>query len=298
MAPSPRHCVQVLSSGVSPAMVAADGCCCRGPRPLVRKGAGPVECSPSQGLARIPGIVWDVCGYYRRLGVSPGASAAELRLAYLERDPVQEDVSLHYALTQLLDPLVRRAYDAQGLGELFLGDRDVCVAIERRAALEASRRSAAAARLGRHAVSLAEVLAGLGLEKLPDRQEARARLAPDLPWAPEGAWELSWGYYRQGNGEMPDPAILETWQLMLCRELSALGVTAPFAVGVCSGAPWRVVREHSNECCIILAGSEQITGFMARMAAVMVQSHNSRDQGKEDTHAHVHARIRRGGQAR
>jgi hypothetical protein len=238
---------------------------------LTRAGTGPEACSSSQALALLPEICWDVCGYYRRLGFSPGqfrvVTPRQLRLRYLELDPRQENERLFYALAQLLDPVIRRAYDRMPLGGLFLGDRDVRELIERQAAMEASRRNAADPQGA--AADQGVVLKEWGFDKAASAAEARERLRgqqepPGDPGSALGStlsgWDRRWSYFRLADPwappEEPDVQVLETWQALLCGALSDRGITGRFAVGFWPGHAPKMWRD-SNNCCIFFIGKEQ-----------------------------------------
>ena len=80
-------------------------------------GDGPATCSTCTDLASTkPGWIFDTNGYYRDLGVSTRASRVEIRDAYLGSP---QTARLTFVARQLLDPVVRRAYDATPLGSVF-----------------------------------------------------------------------------------------------------------------------------------------------------------------------------------
>jgi len=263
---------------------------------LTRDGRGPEECSSSQALGQLPEICWDVCGYYRRLGFRPSefrqVTPKALRLRYLARDPRQENGALFYAMSQLLDPLIRRAYDLMPLGGLFLGDRDVRELIERKAAMEASRRNATDPWTD---TDQAQVLKDWGFEKGVSAEEARERLRADPEQAaPLGSeetalgrtlsgWDRRWAYFQLADpddGLIPqaDGRALEAWQMMLCTAFSARGLTVRFSVGTWPGITPRMWRD-SNNCCIFFIGNEQPTQDMANEAVkgYLAQGSNGRN---------------------
>jgi hypothetical protein len=243
------------------------------------EGQGPDQASSCQALAVLPEVVWDVCGYYRRLGVPWDATTRQLRLAYLGKDPQQRDEKLHYALMQLLDPVIRRAYDLMPLGGLFMGDRDVQEMLEKAAAMEASRRNAEDP-WDEH--DQGEVLKEWGFEKGVTPEEARERLRGDAhaetPLGSEAGtlgatlpmWDRHWTWFRlsdpQGIMDTPDPRELEAWQAMLCQAFTEAGAAVRFAVGIWPGHAPKIWRD-SKECCIVFLGNEQPTQDMARDAA-------------------------------
>lgn len=74
--------------------------------------------STSLELENWPSVVWDVNGYYCALGVGFRATRKQLLTAYMQLNG-QESERLTYIFKQLLDPEVRRKYDACPLGTLF-----------------------------------------------------------------------------------------------------------------------------------------------------------------------------------
>jgi len=234
---------------------------------LLREGTGPDDATSTQVLARYPEIIWDVCGYYRRLGFDwrefRAAGPRQIRMRYLALDPRQEDEPLFYAATQLLDPLIRRAYDAQPLGGLFLGDRDVRERLEELAAREASRLTAEARQYDPDGtdepVRQEDILRGWGMDKsAASPEEARERLAASVLGATlEGSWERAWSYYVLAEpgerAEVPE-GLLEAWQQLVCAALSEAGATVRFAVGYRPGLARPLSWRDSNECCIFFTG--------------------------------------------
>jgi hypothetical protein len=79
---------------------------------------GPVVCSSGLELESWPSVVWDVNGYYWSLGVHFRATRRQLKDAYRARGG-EDDAYLTYVFSQLLDPQIRRAYDAKPLGSVF-----------------------------------------------------------------------------------------------------------------------------------------------------------------------------------
>lgn len=258
---------------------------------MTAEGSGPEQASSCTELATLPTFVWDVCGYYRRLGVPWDATNKQLRLAYLEMDPRQENEHAYYALTQLLSPVIRRAYDLMPLGGLFMGDRDVQEQIEKAAAMEASRRNADE---WEDETTQGQVLKDWGFEKGLTPEEARERLRGTADSAPLGSeagtlgstlpqWDRHWSWFRlsdpDGTLDLPDPRVLPEWQAMVARAFTAAGEQVSFAVGIWPGngpRSWRV----SNECCIFFTGNEQATQVKANEAVrrVIAQREQSADR--------------------
>lgn len=239
---------------------------------MLPEGAGPRLASSCLDLAVHPEVCWDVCGYYRRLGVHWKATRKQIRQAYMARDPQQENGDLFYAMSQLLDPLIRRAYDLMPLGGLFLGDRDVREQIERQAALEASRINAEAW-WDDERTDQEKVLRGWGYDKGVSAEEARERLgaqntqpfrygtSSDELGSSRSVWERSWAYYRltdpydDGDAPLRPAAVLEQWQALVAQALEALGVRISFGVGIWPGHGHKLWQD-SNKSCIFFTDGE------------------------------------------
>ncbi|MCW2929893.1 MAG: hypothetical protein JWM19_855 [Actinomycetia bacterium] len=253
---------------------------------MTAEGAAEAEASSCTALALRPDHCWDVCGYYRALGVHWRATRKEVLAAQIRLDPWRDrrrDVS--YAVDQLLDPVIRRAYDLMPLGGLFMGDRDVRARIEKLAAMEASRRNAEAWAAGEdrpEPAALGRVLGEWGFTKDLTPDEARDRLAgepfrrgraSDELGSSRGDWESSWGWYRltdpydPDDGGAPSPAVLEAWQAMVSGALAAAGQRVSFAVGTWPGTGAHVLQV-SKERCIFLIGKGEITREMATVAVM------------------------------
>lgn len=86
------------------------------PTPYSRSGV--LVCSSGMELESWPSIVWDVNWYYWVLGVHFRATRRQLADAYRDRHG-EDDAYLTYVFSQLLNPGVRRAYDARPLGSIF-----------------------------------------------------------------------------------------------------------------------------------------------------------------------------------
>jgi hypothetical protein len=248
---------------------------------ITREGSGEPAASSCQELALLPEVCWDVCGYYRRLGVHWRASNKDIRLAYLAKDPANQDEPLFYAMSQLLDPVIRRAYDLMPLGGLFLGDRDVREQIDRAAAFEASRRNAEAWWAGEDYEAQErqqEVRREWGFEQV-SQAEAEERLADgqfrhgsssDALGSTLDTWERYWAWYAMTDPydeySQPDAAVLPAWQAMVAKALSRLGIRDRFSVGIWPGHGVKMWHD-SNKCCIFFLGRGEITQHMADVAA-------------------------------
>lgn len=91
---------------------------------------GPLTFPMHGHIVKYPSIIWDVNFYYGDLKVRYDATAAQLRDSYITLNG-SESVRLTYVLKQLLNPQVRRAYDACQFGSIFF-DRYVAEIVRQR----------------------------------------------------------------------------------------------------------------------------------------------------------------------
>lgn len=93
-------------------------------QPIVRLlGDGPPEASTSHTIERQP-FVWDGNGFYRRLGLAPGATRRQVATAYMALDG-QRSSRLTTAARTLIDKSAKRSYDAMALGNLWPDDENL-----------------------------------------------------------------------------------------------------------------------------------------------------------------------------
>lgn len=233
-----------------------------------RRGGSAELCSTDRRLEPWPAYCWDVCGYYRRLGVHWKASRKELADAYVAAGGENSYPYLRYIMSQLLDRKLRREYDALPLGAVWLKDRYVNDRFKRAAQREAAARGEAAA-------TAEDVLAewGFGLSKgpatdaemtaLPSRQQIMAAGTP---------WGQLWAYYVLGRVDISRVGLLDTWQEALITALDGLGIREPFAVGLAANTSSGFVVRHSavsGSLIIFLAGGTPDRN-LARRAAVHI----------------------------
>lgn len=245
---------------------------------LIKHGWGPDTCSSSQELEPSPVICWDVCGYYRRLGLHWKATKKQIRMALVKRTVMilgRGNARLVYAAHQLLNDAIRHEYDRVPLGMLFLKDKDTEEQLKRAAHAAAS---AMAAR-GRPEVTPEDVLGDWGFTTGPrggPQGEGREGQAPAAPPPPltgrlAGYWELQWSWYAEPGPVPTWRAIeiqeLEAWQLMLIRAFAARGVRARFAVGRCSAESFAVRPAPDPGIIVILLGKGEPSPAKAEQAA-------------------------------
>jgi hypothetical protein len=229
----------------------------------------PAVASSCKDLERLPSYCWDVCGYYRRLGVHWRATLKELRAAYNTVDPQQTDERLMYAFNQLRNPQIRRLYDLMPLGGVFLLDKEVNAAIKRAAAREAARR----ARDGESGAR-EDVMSEWGFDEVTPEEGRERAVAASLPTSLRSrSWGSSWGWYalvRPGTdwARMPDAEDMGDWQAMIAGALARLGIKTGFAVGACDDPESILVLRDGNEACIFITG-KGISPKKAKEAIIM-----------------------------
>lgn len=194
----------------------------------VRLGWGPDRWSTSTALVPVEPVCYDVNGYYRELGVDWRASRKELREAYVAKNG-QESPRLTYIFKQLLDPVVREAYDKTPQGEVFLDDYTEAD-LSRRAHEEAGKR----ALLGLED-SVEDVLADWGYVVL-DREEVdnvRA-VRQDRPQRTRRS-EWNYSYYAWKTEDfVQDEARLQEWQKLLSKAAAQAGRSPDVSIGLTS----------------------------------------------------------------
>jgi hypothetical protein len=223
---------------------------------------------------------WDVCGYYRILGVRWRATRLELRHAYQELDGHRSRLRT-YAMKQLMDPDLRREYDALPLGTVWLKDRYVQEFIKKRAADEARARGAGRRRgWGSWADPTPEDILGewgFGLDRETEPDDGDLHPPPRRPALSQSglslgaSWWSQWSYYVIGSPPVIRVSLLERWQALLLRELGRHGIRISFAVGAAektSKDGFLVMRAPWTSSLIIFLAEDDLTSAMAAKAVV------------------------------
>lgn len=237
-------------------------------------GSGPDRCTSDQRLARRPEICWDVCGYYRRLGVPWTATRRQLRDAYIMLGAALDgrgNASLAYALSQLLDEDIRREYDAVPLGGLFLKDQDVVTRLKAAAQRAASRMAAQ----GYTSITEEDVLSDWGLRLTPpgaDDAESAGERRTTLPPAAPSPWLAVWSWYIEARAVHDGAWALRAehlgaWQQMLVRAFAARGMRVTFGVGLGASEGFSIRPSYNTGTLVILLGPDEPTQQMADDAA-------------------------------
>jgi hypothetical protein len=228
---------------------------------ITRIGTGPDRCTSDQRLALQPEICWDVCGYYRRLGVHWRATRKELREAYFEKGAAgagRGRADLTYALSQLLNKETRYEYDRLPLGALYLKDRDVEAWVK-----EMAHRAANAMRERGTQMTASDVLRDWGLEAQPrpPGEDGDAGSPPDAyeqpqaetPWMSQWAWYIEQGVTRSEDWTVR-LALLGEWQKLLIRAFARCGARVTFGVGLCVDPGFSIRPSYATGTLVILLG--------------------------------------------
>lgn len=196
-------------------------------------GDGPPTVSTGLDLVPWPAIVWDANGYYRELGVSHRATKKELVEAYRSKHG-QASARLTYILRQLLDPEIRRKYDATPMGSVFF-DYYVETALRVERARWVGQQIAMGFRYD-EAVERGEQ----EFQKVR-REPEEAVLDDDLwgadnprlshPAATIAAWSFAYYLWRIGP-TMGDQARMQQWQEALVAVFAERRERVEFAVGI------------------------------------------------------------------
>ena len=204
-------------------------------QPSLRR-AGPKTVSTGLALESWPSVVWDVNGYYHALGVGFRASRRQLREAYQARGG-PEDERLTYVFSQLLDPGVRRIYDACPLGTRFI-DRYV----EEELKQAALRRAEQMREMGIDA-DAKDVLREWGFD-LQDSSEDEGSEEVDIPQdsrddddvpprEPERWTYATYGWrLRTKELSLGGPEFLRRWQEAVTAACQRRGIWVSFGVGL------------------------------------------------------------------
>lgn len=189
-----------------------------------------------------PSMCYDVNGYYCELGVGYRATRKQLLRAYLERDG-QSDERLTYVFSQLLDPKIRREYDACQPDEVFF-DRYVIEGIRRKAD-EQSRQL----RTMGIEVSTEDLLDKWGFdfdspgvvqeqdqaeERVDTPKESRETVGVPPETPPQDPWPYAYFLWRLQHRDraLDLKQMARLWQEAIITECEARRVSTSFAVGI------------------------------------------------------------------
>lgn len=215
-----------------------------------RLGWGPDRWSTSMALVPVVRVCHDVNGYYRELGVDWRATRKELREAYVALDG-PNDARLTYVFKQLLDPLVREAYDRASKGEFFLDDYTE-EDLKAKAAREAANRSQ---RLGKP-VSSDDVLDEWGYVSLEEEEVDSVR-AVRQDRTRRRAQEWNYSYYAwRTKSFVQDEARLQEWQHLLSAEASRQGSHPEMGIGVTSVSDQPYMMDYVHERPVLFFSTE------------------------------------------
>lgn len=190
--------------------------------------AGPMICSTSVSLEKWPTVVWDVNNYYAELGIHWSASNKEIREAYQALDGASSE-RLTYIVKQLLDPEIRRGYDATQLGSVFF-DKYIAEYVKQQMMKDQVEET------GR-LMSFDEQIEA-GYEAIDLSSFINKSVNPEeKDWTdddPEFKDRWKWGYYLLGTEDY-DTTKLQEWQSLLIQAFSEKSLVIGLGVGITIG---------------------------------------------------------------
>lgn len=220
----------------------------------VKLGWGPHLWSSSTVVARRDYVCHDVNGYYRELGVDWRCTKKDLREAY-ERLGGQGSPRLTYIFKQLINPLIREAYDRTPLGMAFMDDYTQ-EWLRNRACMEAAER------LGRTGAvtSAEEVLEEWGFQSLDTEEGPFDTVFPSVQDLSQDAAPAPWGYASfawKTSTLLRNEERLSSWQAQLTIAAAERSVHTPLAIGstAMSVVPFTLV-EVNGEWVILFSEDE------------------------------------------
>ncbi len=202
--------------------------------------------------------IWDVNGYYASLGVDVRASKTEIRKAYMATNGHSNEY-LTFVVKQLLNPDIRRAYDACSYGSVFM---DPYRKQQLRNSFLSRKRQA----------SPLDLIASTDEDgAVPNDGEFLSH-----PLSTLSRWGFS--YYVWGGVE-PDELALMKWQGALVSVLGGRRLNCRIAVGVMEDRthPWYVCTV-GYRIVVFLAHDEQPSIANAQAAATQVHFFQERDK--------------------
>lgn len=200
-------------------------------------------------------ICWDVNGYYRDLGCEPGASRGDLMKAYLALGN-EPSARATFCLKQLLDPEIRRRYDACQIGEVFFDDYLKEVVMKR-------IRDEAMAKLKASEEDVDDL-------EMPDFSDALNQALQVLDSDEEGDQDvphIAWGYFLW-DSFCTEQSKLSRWRSMIADALWRRGVVRHVAVGYRgAGAPDVSVEQVGGVTVAFISDTLEPTLRAAEIAA-------------------------------
>lgn len=239
-------------------------------------GNGPETCSTITDVAIRPEIIWDVNSYYHMLGADFRASKKELREAFMEVDGHASPLITN-AFKQLLDPDIRREYDAMPLGERYMNDPYIQQEIKQKAQREANLRQ----RDGEE-VTTKDVLREQGfdveeiVEEEPEPEFVEEIIEEEAEEENPYGYELDWdySYYLWKSISIEDQPLAQ-WQSMIHNELVAMKAKIHFAVGWRGGLDeqkW-AIKKVGETWVVFLSEKVSLSGTSGKVTAAEAASH-------------------------
>jgi hypothetical protein len=216
-----------------------------------RGGDGPLVCSTSTALVPHPSVVWDVRGYYQRLGFGfpYNPTRRQLRLAAIEAQAENDPLTM-YGLLVVLG--AKGEWERRNYRSLFLGERYYDPFVQDEIKAEAQRVSSELAAEGLQ-VSRDEVMEEMGFSsadhETPEQTAERLERERLSSLSEVSGSQFPWSFYVLPPVPLVDLDVLAAWQRELihaadsCRGLVARELEG-FAVGLASGQEWEWNVRH------------------------------------------------------
>jgi hypothetical protein len=235
------------------------------------------DTSTCTDLVRLPGVIWDVNGYYRALGISfphrEPTTKSGLRQAHRAAGGL-DDRWKTYALKQLKDEAVRAVYDAMPLGQPYIDDY-WNEFFDNEAKKEALRKVASGE------VELDEAITKENIDKIKKEWgiELDAEPENETPAAPAAkaptTVHLTWSYYLwrcDYASTVRHQARLDTWRTMLVEAFRDRRMRLTFRVGFFGKQPHPWIQlEREGHLILLLNKDQEPTREYAAQAAARTQ---------------------------
>jgi hypothetical protein len=234
-------------------------------------GKGPVSASSSVALVRWPMFVYDVNGYYRTLGVSPWATKVEIRQAYQKILEQGENlVRATYVFKQLINANIRKQYDSQPEGEIYLDSWEIQRIKDEARAEAIKRRMAQGLDVSDYDSNNAETLKVMDERGwvIPTPDDSKEDISEEYNWA--------YSFYRWRSTSY-DINKLSRWQNILISSLAEQGAVLPLVVGFHRESihPWKVAKVGSHYVAFLRDTEEINPESAAKCAATLISLHNN-----------------------
>jgi hypothetical protein len=232
-------------------------------------GNAPAVFSTSTQVEVWPSIVWDTNAYYASLGVTHRATRQQLRVAYMNRNG-HRSARLTYILKQLLDPEVRRKYDATPQNSIFVDDyvAEEVERILRQSDLILPERSPA---------RLLDMDELLGHTEPSEQNRTQPHTHTTHTQHTHEQWQ--YGYYLKGDYrfqalryrmEAQHRGVLRDWQTMLVAACASRGLRLEMGVGLSAYDDGVRITRVGSRLVVFLSASTAPNAELATAVATLL----------------------------